>query len=135
MADMPTVKLETVDNHSDWKPNKNVPRDQDRLGLSYRKGSHGIWCRHCDRGNKTLLHGVSMTDAPLQICDACPGDCVDACFNDALIAVDGAVSVHDERCAGCGACLGACALEYLRLEHGVIRLSQREQRRGMKHDI
>jgi Fe-S-cluster-containing hydrogenase component 2 len=44
-----------------------------------------------------------------EVCRACSGDCLDACFNDAITAVpSGGVSILADSCAGCGACLPAC---------------------------
>jgi Fe-S-cluster-containing hydrogenase component 2 len=40
---------------------------------------------------------------------------VEACFNDAVRYTDGAIRIDAGRCAGCGACVGAC-------RHGRIAL-------------
>lgn len=66
-------------------------------------------------------------------CTACPGDCLDACFNDAIASVAGAVRIDAANCAGCGACLPACNLGHIRLEHGVALLVPSAPS-GDKHD-
>jgi len=56
-------------------------------------------------------------------CLSCPGDCLDACFNDAIVAANGGgVAILAELCAGCGACLPACAFGLIRLDGGVASL-------------
>jgi len=57
-------------------------------------------------------------------CQACPGECVDACFNDAIVRVGAeGVAILEQNCAGCGACVPACALGLIRLRHGVARFT------------
>jgi Fe-S-cluster-containing dehydrogenase component len=58
-----------------------------------------------------------------RICGACAGDCIDACFNDAIRTVaGGGVVIDPANCAGCGACIPACDLALIRLEQGVACL-------------
>ncbi|WP_295448031.1 hypothetical protein [uncultured Thiodictyon sp.] len=41
-----------------------------------------------------------------QCCDRCPGDCADACFNEAIERLPSqCVRLLADNCAGCGACL------------------------------
>lgn len=62
------------------------------------------------------------SQAMSEICNACPGDCLDACFNDAIVATAGGIGIDELNCAGCGACLPACNLGHIHLEQGVARL-------------
>jgi Fe-S-cluster-containing hydrogenase component 2 len=56
-------------------------------------------------------------------CQACPGACWDACFNDAIVEVaGGGYRVDEGSCAGCGACISACDLGYIRIQQGVARI-------------
>src|SRR5947209_17238596 len=48
---------------------------------------------------------------------------VEVCFNDAIRHVDTAVMIDAGRCAGCGACAGACRHEYIVLAGGFARFS------------
>jgi Fe-S-cluster-containing hydrogenase component 2 len=53
-------------------------------------------------------------------CGACPTDCVDACFNAAIVAGAGeGVWIRADNCAGCGACIPACEFGFIRLQDGV----------------
>ena len=53
-------------------------------------------------------------------CDACPADCLDACFNDAIVALaGGGVRIEAGNCAGCGACIPSCEFGLIRLQDGV----------------
>jgi formate dehydrogenase iron-sulfur subunit len=56
-------------------------------------------------------------------CEDCPADCLDACFNDAIIAVAaGGVQILTDDCAGCGACIPACEFGLIHLQDGVARI-------------
>ncbi|MBB4199766.1 hypothetical protein CCR94_23945 [Rhodoblastus sphagnicola] len=56
-------------------------------------------------------------------CDACPADCLDACFNEAIVAASGGgVEIEAANCAGCGACVPACEFGFIRLHDGVARI-------------
>jgi Fe-S-cluster-containing hydrogenase component 2 len=56
-------------------------------------------------------------------CGACPADCLEACFNDAIVAVAGeGVQIQAADCAGCGACIPACEFGFIRLQGGVARI-------------
>ena len=58
------------------------------------------------------------------ICLACSGDCLDACFNDAITtASGGGVTIRADSCAGCGACLPVCVRGFIRLYQGVARFA------------
>jgi formate dehydrogenase iron-sulfur subunit len=56
-------------------------------------------------------------------CEDCSADCLDACFNDAIVAVaGGGVRIEPDDCAGCGACIPACAFGIIGLQDGVARI-------------
>jgi Fe-S-cluster-containing hydrogenase component 2 len=56
-------------------------------------------------------------------CWTCPGDCQEACFNDAIVSISGrSVQIETENCAGCGACIAACDLGRIRLAQGVAQI-------------
>ena len=60
--------------------------------------------------------------APDSVCGACPADCLDACFNEAIVATGDGVRIQGDHCAGCGACIPACAFGFIRLQAGVARI-------------
>lgn len=51
----------------------------------------------------------------------CAGqDCLDACFNDAIVlGPDGQVCIEPLNCAGCGACVPICPENRIQLENDV----------------
>jgi Fe-S-cluster-containing hydrogenase component 2 len=56
-------------------------------------------------------------------CQACPGDCLEACFNDAIVSVAGeGVRILEDNCAGCGACIPACEFGFIRRYDGVAHI-------------
>jgi len=57
------------------------------------------------------------------VCGACPADCLDACFNEAIVLVVGeGVRVQADSCAGCGACIPVCEFGFIRLHDGIARV-------------
>lgn len=69
------------------------------------------------------MPAISVTQPALATCNACAGDCLETCFNDAIqSASTGGVFVDAARCAGCGACIPVCGLGLLRLDQGVARI-------------
>ncbi|WP_295443753.1 hypothetical protein [uncultured Thiodictyon sp.] len=70
-----------------------------------------------------VTHTAGAVDAG-QCCDRCPGDCADACFNEAIERLPGrGVRLLADYCAGCGACLPLCDLQRLTLKQGCVRLA------------
>ncbi|MCW2275814.1 Fe-S-cluster-containing hydrogenase component 2 [Rhodoblastus acidophilus] len=56
-------------------------------------------------------------------CADCPSDCLEACFNNAIApAPEGGVRIQADDCAGCGACIPACAFGLIRLQSGVAQI-------------
>ena len=56
-------------------------------------------------------------------CDTCAADCLEACFNDAIVSAAGqGVRIDVANCAGCGACIPACANGFIRLHDGVAHI-------------
>ncbi|MCW2285595.1 Fe-S-cluster-containing hydrogenase component 2 [Rhodoblastus acidophilus] len=69
--------------------------------------------------SSTLL--AEPVSAPSQ-CAACAADCLEACFNDAIVAAErGGVEILEDNCAGCGACVPACDFGLIRLQDGVAQ--------------
>jgi len=56
------------------------------------------------------------------ICTSCPGDCLDACFNEAIVALGSGIAILEDLCAGCGACVGSCPNGHIGLDLGVARI-------------
>jgi MinD superfamily P-loop ATPase len=57
------------------------------------------------------------------ICAACPRDCLEACFNDAIVLLaGGGIAIDPSRCAGCGACTAVCDFDLIQLEDGIARI-------------
>jgi MinD superfamily P-loop ATPase len=57
-------------------------------------------------------------DVLADACAACGGECLECCFNDAIVFEAGVgYRVVEDNCAGCGACIPACA-------HGLIEVWQ-----------
>jgi len=44
------------------------------------------------------------------------------CFNDAVERVGGKINIDTERCAGCGACAGACSYGKIEVVNGVAQV-------------
>lgn len=57
----------------------------------------------------------------VRACIACPTDCAEACFNDAVRRVGEAIHIDAGRCAGCGACVGTCRNGLIAIVQGVAR--------------
>jgi len=56
-------------------------------------------------------------------CGSCPADCLDVCFNEAIVLVAGeGVRVQVDNCAGCGACIPVCEFGFIRLHDGIARV-------------
>jgi len=71
----------------------------------------------------TRSRSISDETDALAICADCDGDCRDACFNDAIVSIEGSgVRIEEEFCAGCGACVAACGQHLLRLVDGLARI-------------
>jgi Fe-S-cluster-containing hydrogenase component 2 len=58
-----------------------------------------------------------------QPCAACPTPCAEACFNDAVQRAGATIRIDTNRCAGCGACIGACRHGCIALVQGVAQLN------------
>jgi len=69
-------------------------------------------------GQPALERGPSGT-----VCHVCEAPCTEVCFNDAVERVDGIISIDSGRCAGCGACAGACSHGRIELVNGVAQLA------------
>jgi Fe-S-cluster-containing hydrogenase component 2 len=54
--------------------------------------------------------------------------CAEACFNDAIQRAGTAIRIDTARCAGCGACAGACRLGRIKLVAGYARFSREHTR-------
>jgi Fe-S-cluster-containing hydrogenase component 2 len=57
-----------------------------------------------------------------RICCCCQAPCTEVCFNDAVERVGGKISIDTERCAGCGACAGACSYGKIEVVNGVAQV-------------
>jgi Fe-S-cluster-containing hydrogenase component 2 len=56
-----------------------------------------------------------------RVCAACRAPCAEVCFNDAVVHAGEAVLIDAGRCAGCGACAGACRHGRIALVDGFAR--------------
>ena len=73
-----------------------------------------------------LFHPMPGETRAVVTCADCAGDCRDACFNDAIVWIDGGgARIVEDLCAGCGACVAACGRHLLQLAGGLARLGGR----------
>ena len=56
-------------------------------------------------------------------CAACGGECLECCFNDAIVFAQGVYRVVEDNCAGCGACIPACAHGLIEVWRGVATIA------------
>ena len=94
------------------------------LSLHPKLGTVNVHVQKSTDGDETPMSGETWASLEPS-CNDCDGECLAACFNDAIVHNDmHGYLVIEDNCAGCGACLSACNHGLISLEQGIAHIAE-----------